>query len=64
MIYTENAINILATKTYKGIGRAWIINNLKGNESVDTIVSLLNKKQKKIIPLPLMIFKKIQIDFR
>ena len=46
MIYTENAINILTAKTYKGIGRAWIIKNLKGNESVETIVSLLNNKSK------------------
>ncbi len=46
MFYTENAINILTAKTYKGIGRAWIVNNLKGNESVDTIVSLLNATSK------------------
>ena len=46
MIYTENAINILTAKTYKGIGRAWIIKNLRGNESVETIVSLLNNKSK------------------
>jgi len=46
MKYTENAINILVTKTYKGVGRAWIIKNLKGNESVETIVSLLNNKTK------------------
>lgn len=51
MIYTENAINILAAKTYKGIGRAWIIKNLKGNESVDTIVSLLNKNSKEDYPI-------------
>jgi len=43
MNYTENALNILIAKTYKGIGRAWIIKNLKGNERVETIVSLLNK---------------------
>ncbi len=42
MKYTENAVNILAAKTFKGIGRAWIVKNLKGNESVETIVSLLN----------------------
>lgn len=58
MIYTENAINILATKTYKGIGRAWIINNLKGNESVDTIVSLLNKKTKEDYPVTTDDFQK------
>lgn len=46
MKYTDNAINILATKTYKGVGRAWIVKNLKGNESIETIVSLLNDKTK------------------
>lgn len=46
MIYTENAINILTAKSYKGIGNAWIVKNLKGNESIDTIVSLLNGKLK------------------
>jgi len=46
MQYTDNAINILTAKTYKGIGRAWIIKNLKGNESVEEIVSLLNNKSK------------------
>ena len=44
MRYTENSTNILTAKSYKGIGNAWIIKNLKGNESVDTIVSLLNNK--------------------
>ncbi|UYN85505.1 MAG: DNA-processing protein DprA [Cyclobacteriaceae bacterium] len=43
MKYTENSLNILTTKSYKGIGNAWIVKNLKGNESVDTIVTLLNK---------------------
>ncbi|NRT15264.1 DNA processing protein [Flavobacterium sp. 28A] len=43
MKYTENSLNILTTKSYKGIGNAWIIKNLKGNESVEMIVSLLNR---------------------
>ena len=43
MKYTDNSLNILTAKSYKGIGNAWIIKNLKGNESVETIVSLLNK---------------------
>lgn len=43
MKYTDNALNILTAKSYKGIGKAWIVKNLKGNESVETIVSLLNK---------------------
>lgn len=46
MQYTDNAINILTVKTYKGIGRAWIVKNLKGNESVKDIVYLLNTKSK------------------
>lgn len=44
MNYTENAINLLTAKSYKGIGNAWLVRNLKGNESVDAIVSLLNSK--------------------
>lgn len=46
MRYTDNAINIIATKSFKNIGRAWINKNLKGNESPDTIVSLINKNSK------------------
>lgn len=42
MKYTENAINIITAETYKGVGKAWIVKNLKGNESVEKIVSLLN----------------------
>jgi len=42
MKYTKNSLNILTTKSYKGIGNAWIVKNLKGNEDVDTIVSLIN----------------------
>ena len=43
MKYTDNSLNILTAKSYKGIGNSWIVKNLKGNESVVTIVSLLNK---------------------
>lgn len=63
MKYTDNAINILATKTYKGVGRAWIVKNLKGNESVEEIVSLLNSKAKKngIVTVKDFEFEKNQI---
>jgi len=63
MKYTDNAINIITTKTYKGIGRAWIIKNLKGNESVEKIVSLLNSnsKQDDLITLDDFEFNKNQI---
>lgn len=43
MKYTDNSLNILTAKSYKGIGNAWIVKNLKGNESVEAVVSLLNK---------------------
>lgn len=46
MKYTENALNILATKQFRGIGRAWIIKHLKGNESVERIVDIINEKSK------------------
>lgn len=48
MKYTDNALNILTAKSYKGIGNAWIVKNLKGNESVENIVSLINKTIKGI----------------
>lgn len=51
MIYTDNAINVLTVKSYKGIGRAWIIKNLSGNEQVENIVSLLSKGAKEDQPI-------------
>ena len=46
MKYTDNALNILTAKSYKGIGNAWIVKNLGNNESVENIVALLNKSTK------------------
>lgn len=43
MKYTDNALNVLTAKSFKGIGNAWIVKNLIGNESIETLVSLLNK---------------------
>lgn len=43
MKYSDNALNILTAKFYKGIGNAWIAKNLKGNENIETIVSFLNR---------------------
>lgn len=63
MKYTDNAINIITAKTYKGIGRAWINKMLKGNENVETIVSLLNSnsKQEEVITIDDFEFDKKQI---
>lgn len=46
MIYTENAINILTTKTFKGIGNAWIVKNLSTEKSQSKIIELLNEGAK------------------
>lgn len=43
MKYSSNSLNILTAKSYKGIGNAWIVKNLSGNDSVADIVSKLNK---------------------
>ena len=64
MIYTENAINILTVKTYKGIGRAWVMKNLKGNERVDSIVSLLNKDSKEESPITVDKFERDKIRLK
>ncbi len=58
MRYTDNAINIITLKNYiKGIGRAWINKYLKGNENVETIVSLLNKYSKQEKPVTIEDFE-------
>ncbi len=53
---TENALNVLAVKTYRGIGRAWVVRNLRGNESAERLVALLNESAKKDKPIT-------QVDF-
>lgn len=42
---TENAVNILTALKFKGVGNAWIYNNLKGGESAEVIVNTLNAKR-------------------
>jgi DNA processing protein len=51
MKYSNNVINILTAKTYKGIGRAWIVKNIKGNESIEDIILLLNNDVKLDYPI-------------
>ncbi|MBR1774256.1 MAG: DNA-processing protein DprA [Bacteroidales bacterium] len=41
---TDNALNILTAMTYKGIGKAWVANNLKNKQPIESIVGLLNIK--------------------
>ena len=44
MLISEDAVNMLAAKSYKGIGRKWINDNLAGSPSVERIVRLLGEK--------------------
>ena len=46
MKYSENAINVMAARIYKGIGRAWIVKNLSAPRTEDAIVKLLNESSK------------------
>lgn len=46
MKYTENAISVMAARTFKGIGRAWIVKNIRHPMSDEEIVRLLNSSPK------------------
>ncbi len=46
MKYTDNTLNIMAAKTYRGIGNAWIHNNIKPNDCSETIVEKILQTQK------------------
>ncbi|MDR2186612.1 MAG: DNA-protecting protein DprA [Azonexus sp.] len=58
MKYSENAINVMAARIYKGIGRAWIVNNLSTPKPENTIVQLLNESPKFTSELSLEDFNK------
>lgn len=63
MKYTDNALNILTAKSFKGIGNAWIVKNLTGTESIETIISLLNKTIKGE-PTSVAEFESLKLDFK
>jgi len=46
MKYSENAINIIAACTYKGIGKAWIVQNIIPSDTSASIIPKLNSKLK------------------
>lgn len=43
MKYTENALNILAAKSFRNIGSQKIVDNIKGNEDITSIVRKLSR---------------------
>lgn len=60
MKITDNALNVLAAKTYRGIGRAWIVKHLKGNETATKLVALLNESAKEDRPITLVDFESVR----
>lgn len=46
MKFTENAINVMAARTCKGIGKAWITKNLSTPKAESEIIKLLNSSSK------------------
>ena len=62
MKYTDNSINILTAKSYNRIGSAWIVKNLKGNETIEKIVSLLNNALKEKTDVSTFEYKKKELE--
>ena len=48
MRYTDNTLNILTLKTFKGIGNAWIVKNVKPCDTIESLVELINTKTKQV----------------
>lgn len=46
MKYTENALNVMTARIYKGVGRAWIVKHLPMATPEEKIVELLNQTLK------------------
>ncbi len=53
MKYTQNVLKILALKTFKGVGNAWIVKNFRPEYSDEELVELINttKPQNEVITL-------------
>ncbi len=58
MNYTDNALNVMAARTFKGIGRAWLAKNLGTVKTANEIVALLNKSIKNQDPVTLEDFER------
>jgi DNA processing protein len=62
MNVSNNALNVLTAKTYKGIGKAWVVKNMRGNESVETLVVLLIAIAKEPVSINDFVHRKQQIQ--
>lgn len=48
MEYTENALNVLTAKAYRGVEREWIVKNIRGGEGYKDIVDRLNTQPRNV----------------
>jgi DNA processing protein len=62
MNVSHNALNVLTAKTYKGIGKAWVVKNMHGDESVETLVGLLSAIAKEPVSVNDFVHRKQQIQ--
>ena len=62
MNVSNNALHVLTAKTYKGIGKAWVVKNMRGNESVETLVVLLSAIAKEPVSINDFVHRKHQIQ--
>jgi len=62
MNVSHNALHVLTAKTYKGIGKAWVVKNMRGNESVETLVVLLSAIAKEPVSINDFMHRKHQIQ--
>lgn len=64
MRITENALNVLCAMTCKGIGKAWIVKNIDGDDPPEQIVELLNRGAKEQYPISVDDFKSRKVIIR
>ncbi|MGV0035205.1 MAG: DNA-processing protein DprA [Candidatus Azotimanducaceae bacterium WSBS_2022_MAG_OTU7] len=64
MKITNNALNVLTAKTYRGIGRAWIVKHHKGNETTTELVAMLNRSTKEDRQITLVDFERVRRKIR
>lgn len=64
MRISDNALNVLAAKTYRGIGRAWIVKYISGNETANRLVALLSEGAKEGRPVTQGDFENVRNKIR
>lgn len=61
MHYSENALHVLTAMSYKGIGNAWVVDHLRGGETCEQLINLLQKKCKIPVTFEDFVMRKQQL---